>query len=167
MHVEEYPSSVAFVLGAPVQVVDLALVKALIGLSHLGQIERRLANARNAILIALRNVRRIAGVPNVNGQLVRILQPVHDERFLEAVFELDGAVEDHVLADERADFVVALDPVELLCRARPVLLLVLLPVGAMGFVVLRLASFNVVQCQPLAELFNGVPRATCRDCRRV
>jgi len=87
-----------------VQVIDLALVQALVCFAHLAQIQRGLTKAAHSILVTLGHVRRITSVPNVDGQLVRIFEPIHDKRFLLSVGKLDGTIKDYILANEGAHF---------------------------------------------------------------
>ncbi len=71
--------------------------------SDAGQIEGglRLVEKRHAALVALAEVRRVAVVEHVDGQLLAVLQPVYHIGRLHFLGE--GTLQDHIVADVRGD----------------------------------------------------------------
>ena len=96
--VEMNPSAVFDGFGRTIQEEHFALVPSLVVLVDGGQVERRLAGQSDPTLVSLANVRRIAVVPNVNGNFDAILLPLNNIRHSYSVGKVEGTAKDHILA---------------------------------------------------------------------
>lgn len=78
MHVEVEPGAILVLVGRAVEEHHLALVPALVGLADAGEVEAGGAvgrvgrHARHAALVALAAVRRVALVPDVDGDVLAL-----------------------------------------------------------------------------------------------
>lgn len=93
-----HPSSILDWLGGSIEHEYLALVPALVEFVHIAQIERGLAGERHPALVVLTDVRRVAVVPDVDGNLDALLLPLYHIRHSESIGEVEHTTQYGTLA---------------------------------------------------------------------
>lgn len=97
MHVQVNPGAILRRIRRPVEEVDPALVPPLVALVHVGEVERCLVRQRDAALVAVSRVGRVAVVPDVDRDLDALLLPLDHVRHRLVLGVVEVAPQDDVL----------------------------------------------------------------------